>query len=466
MKKILIANRGAAAERIQRAARALGLKAVIVHSEADKDLPYVREAEESYCIGPAPALQSYLNQDVLLETMRRSGADALHPGYGFLSENPAFARKVEAAGHCFIGPSPHWIERLGDKAAARALMQEHGLRAGGSSEVLPPDDMAAVAAAAESLGYPVLIKPAKGGGGIGMVPVHEAGQLEDAWKQAANIAGRAFSDASLYLERYIQSPRHVEFQFLADRHGNVMSLFERDCSTQRRYQKVVEEAPAPNIPRQEVERMAEQLRGILARVGYDVIGTVEMLYGAETGFAFLEVNTRLQVEHAVTEAVTGVDLVCAQIRLAAGEPLRDVLAERPEIRGHAVEARIYAENPATFLPSPGVLSAFKLGGQHPDVRVETGYGPGCRVSSHYDPMVAKVIVHGPTREAATARLADVLGAARIEGIKTNIPAILQVLRSEVFADGEMTVDGMSALISGGRTSRGADDSQNANRRTA
>jgi len=447
MKKILIANRGAAAARVLRAVKALGLQSVVVYSEADADLPYVRQADESVCVGPAPARESYLNQDALLGAMARCGADALHPGYGFLSENAEFARRVEAAGHCFIGPSAKWIDALGNKAAARALMQRHGLPTGGSTGVLPGDDMAAVCRAAEALGFPVLIKPAGGGGGIGMVPAENAQSLPACWERARVMAEKAFGDASLYLERHIQAPRHIEFQFLADQYGNVLSLFERDCSTQRRYQKVIEEAPAPAIDRKAVADMADRLSAILGEIGYDVIGTVEMLYTPDSGFSFLEVNTRLQVEHAISEAVTGVDIVQAQIRLAAGETLSSVVGRKPALTGHAIEARVYAEDPVRFLPSPGVLKVFDLPGAGPGLRIETGYAAGNRVSSHYDPMVAKIIALADTREAATRALIGALDSTRVEGIKTNIPMILQVLRSERFGAGAMTVDGLQALIS-------------------
>ncbi|MBO9355945.1 ATP-grasp domain-containing protein [Bordetella petrii] len=446
MKKILIANRAAAAARVLRAVRALGLQSVVVYSEADRDLPYVAQADESICIGPAPARDSYLNQDALLEAMARCGADAVHPGYGFLSENAGFARRVQAAGHCFIGPSPAWIEALGNKAAARALMQEQGLSMGGSTGVLPRGDLATVRRAARELGFPVLIKPAGGGGGIGMIPVEDEQSLPECWERASGVAEKAFGDPALYLERFVREPRHIEFQFLADRHGEVMSLFERDCSTQRRYQKVIEEAPAPSIDAQAVAGMAERLRRILGKIGYDVIGTVEMLYTPATGFSFLEVNTRLQVEHAVTEAITGIDIVRAQIRLAAGEPMKDVLPEPPRREGHAIEARIYAEDPVRGLPSPGLLRAFRLPAEGAGLRIETGYAEGNRVSSHYDPMVAKMIVHAAHRDAAVASLIGALEETRVEGIKTNIPAILKVLRSGRFQAGAMTVDGLQALI--------------------
>ncbi|KRB67941.1 acetyl-CoA carboxylase biotin carboxylase subunit [Noviherbaspirillum sp. Root189] len=446
MKKVLIANRGAAATRILRATQALGLEAVIVYSDADADLPYVREARESYCLGPSPASHSYLNQDAILDCMRRSGADALHPGYGFLSENSAFARRIEEAGYCFIGPSSKWLEVLGHKASAREFVRKYGLELGASTPVLPKHDLDAVRAAAKNLGYPVLIKPAGGGGGIGMVPVHGEAELEAGWHKANQLAEKAFSDSSLYLERYVKSPRHIEFQFLADRHGNVISLFERDCSTQRRYQKVIEESPAFALDRSAVNAMADKLRGVLSEVGYDVIGTVEMLYTPETGFSFLEINTRLQVEHAVTEAVTGVDLVQAQIRLAAGEPLSAVIQKAPEVNGHAIEARIYAEDPVRFFPSPGVLNEFDFPHGMPGIRIETGYAQGNTVTSFYDPMVAKIVAWGRDRTEAIARLQGALAATRIQGIKTNIPMISRVLASAVFAAGGMKVDGLSAVL--------------------
>lgn len=446
MKKVLIANRAAAAARVLRAVRALGLRSVVVYSEADRDLPYVEQADESVCIGPAPARESYLNQETLLDVMARVGADAVHPGYGFLSENAAFARRIEAAGHCFIGPSPRWIEALGNKAAARELMQSHGLAMGGSTGILPRDNLAVVRRAARELGYPVLIKPAGGGGGIGMIPVEDEQHLPDSWERASSIAEKAFGDAALYLERFVREPRHIEFQFLADRHGEVMSLFERDCSTQRRYQKVIEEAPAPAMDPSIVAEMAARLRGILGQMRYDVIGTVEMLYTPAVGFSFLEVNTRLQVEHAVTEAVTGVDIVQAQIRLAAGERLRDVVPSPPSRNGHAIEVRIYAEDPVRGLPSPGLLRTFELPSAGPGLRIETGYAPGNRVSSYYDPMIAKVITHAATRNAAVAAMVQVLSETRVEGIKTNIPLIMKALCSDRFQAGSMTVDGLQALI--------------------
>lgn len=430
LRRILIANRGAVAARVIRAAHKLGLEAVAVYSTADEFLPYLKEADLSICIGDGPAAQSYLNQDAVLQAALESGADAIHPGYGFLSENAQFAERVESAGLCFIGPSPRWIRELGHKTTARELMQQHGMPMTKSSRLLP-DDVASVIAVANDMGYPLMLKPANGGGGIGMLPVRHADEVAGALRQAGSVASKAFGSAQLYFETLIESPRHIEFQFLADRYGNVRCLHERDCSIQRRNQKVLEEANAPHIPRAEAERMGQRLESILSGVGYDVIGTVEMLYTPGTGFTFLEVNTRLQVEHAVTEEVTGIDIVAAQIRLAAGEPLNTVLPAQIQCHGHSIEARIYAEDPVRFFPSPGMLTSFEPP-RAPGIRVETGYCAGTRVSTFYDPMIAKVIAHGENRSQAIARLACALKAFHIGGVKTNIPFVLRILEDEEF----------------------------------
>lgn len=443
MKRVLVANRGAVARRVIRALRGLGMESVAVYSEADRDLPYLAEADLAVPIGPAPAAQSYLNQETLLRVAQECGAHAVHPGYGFLSENAEFAEAVEQAGMVFIGPSPRWIRMLGHKTQARDAMRAMGMPMAPSSGVLG-DDLGALQQAAQELGYPVLIKPASGGGGIGMLPLEGPHDAEAQWARARTIAERSFGRSDLYLEKLLRNPRHVEFQFLADRHGQVRCLYERDCSTQRRHQKVLEEAPAPALDRAAVQAMAARLASILAGMGYDVIGTVEMLYTPETGFSFLEINTRLQVEHAVTEEVTGVDMVAAQIRLAAGERMEVVLAQVPPLDGHAVEARVYAEDPVRFLPSPGVLRAFAPPALE-GVRVETGYAEGCRVSSHYDPMVAKVIAHGPTRAAALQRLQAALEQFHIEGVKTNIPFVLRVLADDRFRAGDVST-GMAQRI--------------------
>lgn len=434
-RKVLVANRAAVADRVIRALRELGIASVAVYSEADAALPYWKKADQAYPIGPASPHSSYLNQAALLEVARQSGADALHPGYGFLSENAEFAAAVEASGMTFIGPRPALIQQLGHKTEARELMRRHGMPMTRSSAVL--SDVTALRQATQDLGFPLLIKPAGGGGGIGMLPMHGPQDVEAAWQQARALAQRCFAQPDLYVEQLIESPRHIEFQFLADRYGGVRCLFERDCSTQRRHQKVLEEAPAPGIDRGALADMATRLEGILAALKYDVIGTVEMLYTPQSGFVFLEVNTRLQVEHAVTEAVTGVDLVRAQIRLAAGERIDEVLPGAPGLSGHAIEARVYAEDPIRFLPSPGVLKAFDPP-SGPGIRVETGYCSGVRVSSYYDPMLAKVIAHGATRDQALDRLADALARFYIEGVKHNIPFLQQALAHPDFRLGRLS----------------------------
>ncbi len=448
MKRVIVANRGAVARRVIRALRSLGIESVAVYSEADRDLPYLKEADLAVPIGPAPAAQSYLDQAALLRAASQAGADALHPGYGFLSENADFAEAVERAGLVFVGPSPRWIRMLGHKTQARDAMAALGMPMTPSSAVLGADPDA-LRQAADRMGYPVLIKPATGGGGIGMIPLDGPEGLEAAWERARLVAERSFGGSDLYLEKLLCNPRHVEFQFLADRHGNVRCLYERDCSIQRRHQKVLEEAPAPGLDRAMLQAMARRLEGMLSAMGYDVIGTVEMLYTAESGFSFLEVNTRLQVEHAVTEAVTGVDLVAAQLRLAAGEPMREVLPETPPLEGHAVEARIYAEDPVRFLPSPGVLREFVLP-VLPGVRVETGYAPGCRVSSHYDPLLAKIIAHGSNREQALDLLRTALRQARIDGLKTNIPFVLRVLDDPEFRARRVSTGLAERILEGAR----------------
>ncbi|MDB5922204.1 MAG: biotin carboxylase, partial [Betaproteobacteria bacterium] len=401
----------------------------------DAGAPYLQMATETYAIGPSPARESYLNQDVILEVLRKSHADGLHPGYGFLSENAAFAQRVVDAGARFIGPSPKWIDAMGHKTKARELAAKYGMPMSKGSDVLPaePD---AILAAARAIGYPVLVKPAGGGGGIGMLPAKSEAELIDVVERSRSMASRGFGNAEVYLEKLLEKPRHVEFQVLGDQHGNAVHLFERDCSTQRRNQKVIEEAPAPAIAREEIKAVADNIAGIMRTMGYDNIGTVEMLRGADGSFNFLEMNTRLQVEHSVTEEVTGVDLVQAQIRSAAGEKLTDILPARIEVRGHAIQARVYAEDPKNFFPSPGKLAVFRPP-QQAGVRVDTGFAEGREITPYYDPMIAKVIVHADTREAAIDRLISALEAFEIQGPKNNIPAVLAVLRSEPFRAGQV-----------------------------
>lgn len=433
--KVIVANRGAVAARVIRALNEMGIKSVALYSEADAGAPYLAMASETYAIGPAPARESYLNQELILDVVRKSRADGLHPGYGFLSENAEFARRVIDVGSRFIGPSPKWIDAMGHKTRARELAAQHGMPMSQGSPVLPMDNDA-ILAAARDIGYPVLVKPAGGGGGIGMLPAKDEAQLLETVERSRSMASRGFGNAEVYLERLFERPRHVEFQVLGDRHGNVAHLFERDCSVQRRNQKVIEEAPGPLIPRAQATAVAEQITGIMRNIGYDNIGTVEMLLGADGSFNFLEMNTRLQVEHGVTEEVTGVDLVKAQIRSAAGDRLVDVLPSKIEINGHAIQARVYAEDPKNFFPSPGNLKVFRPP-RDASVRVETGYAEGRDVTPHYDPMIAKVIVHAATREAAIDKLAGALEAFEIQGLKHNIPAVIAILNSEPFRAGRV-----------------------------
>ena len=448
-RRILVANRGAAASRIIRAIRALGASPVAVYSEADANAFYLEQADEAYPLGPAPVRSSYLNQDALIDLIRTRGIDAVHPGYGFLSENAEFARRVVEAGAAFIGPSPRHIADLGYKTTARERMKALGVSMGPSSEVLCAYEEAL--AEAERIGYPVLMKPAGGGGGSGITAVHSAAELRAAFDRLNAKAGQNFGLAGLYLEKLIARPRHVEFQMLADRHGNIRCLFDRDCSVQRRHQKVIEEAPAPRLPVESRSRMAEEVTSALGRMGYDSIGTVETLYSAEDGFGFLEVNTRLQVEHAVTEEITGIDLVQSQIRLAAGETLDAVLPERIEVDGWAVEARIYAEDPLTFRPSPGRLETFRLATGE-GIRIETGYREGDTITPHYDPMIAKLVAWGPDREAARRRLLQSVRETVISGPKTNLDFIAATLQHPEFVAGDLRTDLAGDIIA---TMRGA-----------
>ncbi len=433
--KILVANRGAVAARVLRALDEMGIKSAAVYSEADYGAPYLDMASETYAIGPSPARESYLQQDTLLDVIKRAGADGVHPGYGFLSENAEFAQKVADLGVRFIGPSPQWIAAMGHKTRARELAAHYGMPMSQGSGVLPMDNDA-ILAAARKIGFPVLVKPAGGGGGIGMLPAKDEAELLTAVERSRSMASRGFGNAEVYLERLIERPRHVEFQVLGDAHGNAAHLFERDCSTQRRNQKVIEEAPGPLIARDKAAAVAERIAAIMREMGYDNIGTVEMLLGADGEFSFLEMNTRLQVEHGVTEEITGVDLVQAQIRSAAGEKLAGILPSKIAIKGHAIQARVYAEDPKNFFPSPGRLTVFRPP-QDTAVRVETGYAEGRDVTPHYDPMIAKVIVHAGTREAAIDRLIYALEQFEIQGVKNNIPAVIAILRSGQFRGGRV-----------------------------
>ncbi|MFG1465149.1 biotin carboxylase N-terminal domain-containing protein [Xanthobacter sp. DSM 24535] len=445
--KVVVANRGAVAARVIRALKELGVATVAIHSDADAGAPYLATADEVHRVGPASARASYLDQDRILEIALACGADAVHPGYGFLSENAAFARKVEENGLTFIGPSPSWIAAMGEKTRARSMMAEHGLPVAPGSGLL--DETTDVVALARRIGFPLLVKPAGGGGGIGMLAATDEDGLVHAVERARALASRTFGNGQIYFERLLERPRHIEFQVLADRSGKVRHLFERDCSLQRRHQKIIEESPAPGIPRHVLEDMGDLVAGILCDLRYDNIGTVEMLRSADGAFSFLEMNTRLQVEHAVTEMVTGIDLVAAQVRLAAGEPLAAVLPACIGLDGHAMEARVYAEDPETFLPAPGVLERFRPPQATARLRIETGYAEGRAITPYYDPMIAKVIVKGDDRGDAIRRLIEALTAFEISGTKTNLPFLLKALRDPRFCAGDVHT-GLAGEIAAGR----------------
>jgi len=442
--KVIVANRGAVANRVLRALRALDIRSVAVYSEADAGAPYLALADESYLLGPAPVRESYLDIEAILKVVQASGADALHPGYGFLSENAAFARRVEEAGCRFIGPSPRWIDAMGHKTRARDLAQQHGLPVGRGSPLLKADANDLLVQA-DRVGFPLLVKPAGGGGGIGMIVAQRREEVADAVARARSMASRGFGNDEVYLESYLQRPRHIEFQLLGDCHGDVRHLFERDCSVQRRHQKVIEEATAPALDRGIVDTLAQKLADVFGKMGYDNLGTVEMLMGEDGTFHFLEMNTRLQVEHGVTEEVTGVDLVVAQIRAAAGQRLTDILPARIEVKGHAIQARVYAEDSRRFLPSPGKLKAFRPP-QGSGIRVETGLVEGNDVTMYYDPLLAKVIAHAETRTLAIERLREALRSFAVEGVKTNLTALETVLGSEAFITGAVHTGLIAQLI--------------------
>ncbi|WPB56167.1 acetyl-CoA carboxylase biotin carboxylase subunit [Xylophilus sp. GOD-11R] len=431
-KKILVANRGEIALRVQRACREMGVTAVMVYSEADRDAKYVKLAEEAVCIGPAPSALSYLNMPAIISAAEVTDAEAIHPGYGFLSENAAFAERVEKSGFQFIGPTPESIRIMGDKVSAKAAMIRAGVPCVPGSEGELGEDPTINKRIAKAIGYPVIIKAAGGGGGRGMRVVHTEAALINAIQMTKAEAGAAFNNPAVYMEKFLQNPRHIEIQILADKFKNAVYLGERDCSMQRRHQKVIEEAPAPGIPRKLIERIGERCVAACKKIGYRGAGTFEFLY--ENGeFYFIEMNTRVQVEHPVTELISGVDIVKTQIMVAAGEKLpftqRDIV-----LRGHAIECRVNAEDPYKFTPSPGRITTWHAPG-----------GPGIRVDSHayanyfvppnYDSMIGKIIAHGDTREQAIARMRTALLETAIEGIKTNVPLHREVMVDARFQEG-------------------------------
>jgi acetyl-CoA carboxylase, biotin carboxylase subunit len=430
---LLVANRGEIARRVLRTASRMRLRTIAVHSEADGDLPFVHEADDAVLLGPAPPAQSYLDVARVLEAAARSGADAIHPGYGFLAENAEFAQAVIDAGLVWVGPSPDAIAAMGDKISARNRMTAAGVPvAPGTPE--PLTDADAAVDAARSLGYPLMVKAAAGGGGIGMGVAYDDEQLRSSFETARSRAERFFSSPAILLERYVEHARHVEVQVLGLADGSVVALGERDCSVQRRHQKVAEETPSPGVSEElRVRMLAGAIRAAEA-VGYRNAGTVECLVDPKAQeYVFLEMNTRLQVEHPVTELVTGVDLVEEQLRIAAGdEPSRDLTAVRPS--GHAIELRVYAEDPKRFLPSPGTITAWEEPAGA-GVRVDAGYTAGNTVTPFYDPLLAKLCVHGADRDAALERAADAVASFVIEGLKTNLPFFDELLADPSFVSG-------------------------------
>ncbi|WP_367067643.1 acetyl-CoA carboxylase biotin carboxylase subunit [Oryzisolibacter sp. LB2S] len=431
-KKILVANRGEIALRIQRACREMGIKAVMVYSEADRDAKYVKLAEEAVCIGPAPSPLSYLNMPAIISAAEVTDAEAIHPGYGFLSENADFAERVEKSGFQFIGPTPENIRIMGDKVSAKQAMIKAGVPCVPGSDGELPDDPVQIRRIAKSIGYPVIIKAAGGGGGRGMRVVHTEAALVNAVQMTKAEAGAAFGNPAVYMEKFLQNPRHIEIQVLADKHRNAVYLGERDCSMQRRHQKVIEEAPAPGIPRRLIERIGERCVTACKKIGYRGAGTFEFLY--ENGeFYFIEMNTRVQVEHPVTEWITGVDIVRTQIMVAAGEKL-PFSQRQIQIQGHAIECRVNAEDPYKFIPSPGRITMWHAPGG-PGVRVDSHAYSNYYVPPNYDSMIGKIIVHGDTREQALARMRTALSEMVVEGINTNIDLHRELLVDAKFIAG-------------------------------
>ena len=433
--KVVIANRGEIALRVLRACRELGIATVAVHSEADRDLKHVRLTDESVCIGPASSTESYLNIPAIISAAEVCDATGIHPGYGFLSENADFAERVESSGFRFIGPRPETIRLMGDKITAIEAMKEAGVPTVPGSDGPLDDDKERTLHLAHKIGYPVIIKAAGGGGGRGMRVVHSETALLNAISLTKSEAAAAFGNDTVYMEKFLENPRHIEFQVLADEHGNAIHLAERDCSMQRRHQKVVEEAPAPGISPDLRTKIGERCAEACRRIGYRGAGTFEFLY--ENGeFYFIEMNTRVQVEHPVTEMITGVDIVKEQLLIAAGQPLT-YHQEDIVVRGHAVECRINAEDPESFMPNPGDITRLHVPGG-PGVRVDTHIYSGYRVPPYYDSMIGKLITHGENRDVAIARMRGALSEMVIEGIKTNIP-----LQTDIMADCNFAVGGIN-----------------------
>jgi pyruvate carboxylase subunit A len=434
-KKVLIANRGEIAIRVMRACRELGISTVAVCSEADKNALFAKYADEAYLIGPAPSSQSYLNMDAILEVAKNTGSDAIHPGYGFLSENPVFAKRCEEEGIIFIGPPSHVIAEMGSKIRARNLMMKAGVPVvPGTKDAV--DNAEEALKVVEEMGYPVIIKASAGGGGIGMKVVHCRKEFLTSFSSTRQMAGSAFGDSSVFIEKYVEEPRHIEIQILADSYGNIIYLSDRECSIQRRHQKLIEEAPSPIMTPELRAQMGEAAVRVAKTIGYVNAGTVEFLY-SKGNFYFLEVNTRLQVEHGITEMVTGIDIVREQLRIAWGEEL-EIKQEDIVIDGHAIECRINAEDPLNdFAPSPGRIRGYRSAGG-PGVRVDSGVHTGYTISPYYDSMISKLCVWARTRDIAIARMERALYEYVVVGVKTNIPFHKAVMRNPAFRRGDFT----------------------------
>lgn len=445
--KILVANRGEIASRIIRTCKQLGIITVAIYSEADEDAPYVKMADEAYSVGSPPVNKSYLNIERILEIAKQTGAEAIHPGYGFLSENAEFTKRCGEVGIQFIGPSPDVIAQMGNKIEARKTMERAGISVvpGNFSPLIDEDEAVQVA---NEIGYPVMLKASAGGGGIGMKVIHNDDGLRKELSGNQNRALSFFGNGDMFIEKFIENPRHIEIQLLADKQGNTVYLWERECSIQRRHQKVVEEAPSSFLDEKTRKQMGEAAVKAAKTIGYTNAGTIEFIVDEEKNFYFLEMNTRLQVEHPVTEEITGIDLVEQQLKIAAGERLAfsqsDVKRE-----GHSIEVRIYAEDPVTFFPSPGNITHLKLP-EGVGIRHEIGVHANSSVTPYYDPMIAKLIVTANSREEATTRMTEALSAYSIEGIKTNIPALQKIITHEAFQQGDTTTGFIEKYVKGGK----------------
>ena len=434
--KILIANRGEIALRVLRACQEMGIKTVTVHSQADTEAKYVALSDESVCIGPAPSNLSYLNIQAIISAAEVTDAQAIHPGYGFLSESPDFAERVEKSGFTFIGPHSDTIRLMGDKVSAKEVMRKAGVPCVPGSDGALPDNSSEILTIAQKIGYPVIIKASGGGGGRGMRIVHTEAALLNSVSMTKSEAQAAFGNPIVYMEKFLENPRHIEFQILADQHKNVIHLWDRDCSLQRRHQKIIEEAPAPGIPEKQKLKLASRCADACKKIGYVGVGTFEFLYQNDE-FYFIEMNTRLQVEHPVTESITGIDLVQEQIKAAFGIKLsfrqKDI-----KITGHSIECRINAEDPYDFTPSPGIINRLHLPGG-PGVRVDTHAYGGYKIPSHYDSMIGKIITTGSNREQAIAKMRIALSEVVIEGIKTNIPLHIDLMNDLAYKDGGVSI---------------------------